>query len=184
MVGQDKIYSSCDGICVRIGYDKSYGNFVVIKSNGKYHWFCHLRKIYAIVGKKVARTTVIGLMGSTGNSTGKHLHYEIRNASNKYADVSNPAEFMGIPNKVDSYNSANYKVVDSVNNSVNETKVLAKNTNLRTEPSTSAKASLYLANTTVIVLAKNVASHDGYVWDKVKVRANGKVGYMINKNYK
>lgn len=141
-------------------------------------------RLYVTVGKKVARTTVIGLMGSTGNSTGKHLHYEIRNASNKYADVSNPATFMGIPNKVGSYNSANYKVVDSVNNTVNETKVLAKNTNLRTEPTTSAKASLYLANTTVIILKKSVAQNNGYTWDKVKIKANGKVGYMINKNYK
>ena len=166
---------------MRTGYDKSYGNFVIIKSNGKYHWFCHLRKIFVCAGKKVTKTTVLGLMGSTGNSTGKHLHYEIRNASNKYADVSNPAAFMGIPNKAGSYNSANYQ---AVNNSVNETKVLAKNTNLRTEPNTSAKAILYKANTTVIVLAKSVANNNRYVWDKVKIRANGKVGYMINKNYK
>ena len=187
LVGNEKIYSSCDGEVVRTGYDKSYGNYIVVKDNttGKYHWFCHLSHISTGAGKKVSRTTVIGIMGSTGNSTGKHLHFEIRNASNKYADTSNPAEYMGIPNSVGTYNSANYQISNNSNSNTVKLETLARNTNLRDKPTTqNSNATLYLANTTLYVLEKNVANNDGYIWDKVRIRVNGQEGYMINKNYK
>lgn len=185
LVGDEKIYSSCDGKVVRTGYDKSYGNFIVVKNSldGKYHWFCHLSKIKVNVGQTVLRTNVIGIMGSTGNSTGKHLHFEIRNESNSYGDNSNPADYMGIPNKVGSYNSADYKV-DEDEHYEPVLKTLARNTNLRSEPNTGASATLYLKNTTLYVLKPGVAQNAGYTWDKVKIRVNGKEGYMINKNYK
>lgn len=186
----DKIYSSCDGEVTKTGWDDSYGNFIVVKNSidGKYHWFCHLSKINVSKGTKVSRTNVIGIMGSTGNSTGKHLHFEIRNASNKYADNSNPADYMGIPNKVGSYNTANYQTNSNSNSSNNssagELKTLARDTNLRSEPTTSADKVLYLANTTLYVLEPSYTQADGYTWDKVRIRVNGKEGYMINKNYK
>ena len=63
-------------------------------------------------------------------------------------------------------------------------KTLARNTNLRSEPNTKSSATLYLANTTLYVLEAGVAQADGYTWDKVRIRTNGKEGYMINKNYK
>lgn len=182
----DKIYSSCDGEVTRTGWDDSYGNFIVVKNNadGKYHWFCHLSKINVSKGTKVTRTSVIGIMGSTGNSTGKHLHFEIRNASNKYADNSNPADYMGIPNQVGSYDSANYQTTNS-SSSTGELKTLVRNTNLRDKPTTKdSTAVLYLANTTLYVLQSDVAQADGYIWDKVRIRVNGKEGYMINKNYR
>ena len=187
LVGDEKIYSSCNGEVTKTGWDKSYGNYIVVKNDadGKYHWFCHLAKISVGAGKRVTRTTVIGIMGATGNATGKHLHFEIRNASNKYADNSNPADYMGIPNKVGSYNTSNYQLGDnSSNTSSGELKTLARNTNLRSAPTTSASKVLYLANTTLYVLQAGVAQADGYTWDKVRIRVNGKQGYMINKNYK
>ena len=111
-----KIYSSCDGTVYKTGWDESYGNYVVVKNSddGKYHWFCHLSKINTSKGKKVTRTSVIGIMGNTGNSTGTHLHFEIRNKSNKYADVSDPASYMGIANKLGSYNTNDYQLNDEV----------------------------------------------------------------------
>ena len=141
-----------------------------------------MAKINVSKGTKVSRTSVIGVMGSTGNSTGKHLHFEIRNASNKYADNSNPADYMGIPNRVGNYNSKNYQIRNS---NSNELKTLARNTNLRNKPTTQGSSTtLYVKNTTLYVLEKNVARADGYTWDKVKIRVNGKIGYMINQNYK
>lgn len=181
------IYATCNGTVVRTGYDKSYGNFIVIKSNkqDKYHWFCHLSKINVVYGQNVTRVTKIGIMGSTGNSTGTHLHYEIRNSSNKYGDNSNPADYMGIQNKVGNYNSSNYQISENTNNQTNELKTLARNTNLRDKPTTeNSTATLYLANTTLYVIEKSVANANGYTWDKVRIRVNGKEGYMINCNYK
>ncbi len=184
LIGEnDKIYSSCNGVVTRTGWDNSYGNFIVVKNNadGRYHWFCHLSKVNVSKGQTVSRTSVIGIMGSTGNSTGKHLHFEIRNASNKYADNSNPADYMGIPNKTGKYNSANYQI----SNNTSELKTLARNTNLRNKPTTQGtSATLYVKNTTLYVLEKSVARADGFVWDKVRIRVNGKEGYMINQNYK
>lgn len=185
----DTIYGTCDGTVTKIGWDNSYGNYITVKApDGKYHWFCHLSKVTCSEGQKISRTTKIGVMGNTGNSTGKHLHFEIRNSSNKYADNSNPADYMGIPNKVGSYDSNNYQISNNSstsNNATGELKTLARNTNLRNEPTTnSSEKTLYITNTTLYVLQAGVAQANGYTWDKVRIRVNGEEGYMINQNYK
>ena len=185
LTGSDTIYATCDGTVTRIGLnDDGYGNFIVVKAtNGKYHWFCHLSRIDVKENQTVNRLSKIGIMGNTGNTTGKHLHYEIRNESNKYADNINPAEYMGIPNKVGTYDSKNYQIGESTTTE-GELKTLKRNTNLREEPNTKSNATLYLENTTLYVLQKSVAVADGYTWDKVRIRVTGDEGYMINKNYK
>lgn len=184
LTGSEQIYGTCDGTVIRIeNNDKDYGNFVVVQSSdNKYHWFCHLASINCKVNDKINRLSKIGIMGSTGNATGKHLHFEIRNSSNKYADDINPATYMGIPNKVGSYDTANYQLDSST---TSELKTLARNTNLRNKPTIKdSEAVLYLENTTLYVLEKGVAQADGYTWDKVRIRVTGDEGYMINQNYK
>lgn len=186
----DTIYGTCDGTVTKIGWDKSYGNYITVKAlDGKYHWFCHLSSVTCNEGQKISRTTKIGVMGNTGNSTGKHLHFEIRNSSNKYADNINPAGYMGIPNAVGSYDSNNYQIgstnSSSSNANIGELKTLNHNTNLRKAPTTSADIiDLYIPDTTLYILESNVAQADGYTWDKVRIRVTGAEGYMINKNYK
>lgn len=183
-----KVYSICPGVIERAGYDKGgFGNYVRIKEEGTENriYLAHLDKIYVKVGQKVTYTTVVGLMGSTGNSTGPHTHVEIRQFQNGVAFKKlNPATYMGIPNKVGTYNSANYQIASKPVTQDPVLKTLARNTNLRSEPNTKSSATLYLANTTLYVLEAGVDNADGYVWDKVRIRVNGIEGYMINKNYK
>lgn len=63
------------------------------------------------IGNHVNRSTIIGIMGATGNVTGKHLHYEIRNKKILTAEsLINPAEYIGIPNLKGSYNSKDYQL--------------------------------------------------------------------------
>ena len=57
----------------------SYGNLVKVDhGNGIETWYGHCSKIYAKVGQKVEAGDTIAAVGSTGNSTGPHLHFEIR----------------------------------------------------------------------------------------------------------
>lgn len=112
-IGSDNIYATCDGVVDTKGVDGSFGNYIIIKEDGinRYHYFCHLSKFNVEEGDRVNRSSIIGVMGSTGHVTGKHLHYEIRNAKVLRADtLINPAEHCGIPNAEGTYNSANYQI--------------------------------------------------------------------------
>lgn len=62
-----------------------YGNYVVINHpNGTQTLYGHLSKILISSGQKVDRGNAIGLVGSSGNSTGCHVHFEIRGAKNLF----------------------------------------------------------------------------------------------------
>jgi biotin carboxyl carrier protein len=73
------VKSTMDGKVTYAGWNnEGYGNLVIVE-NGKYRtYFGHLSNIPVKVGEKVSAGTVIGLSGNTGNSTGPHLHYEVR----------------------------------------------------------------------------------------------------------
>jgi murein DD-endopeptidase MepM/ murein hydrolase activator NlpD len=73
------IYATADGIVGRSGWVGGYGNLVELEHGGKLQTrYGHLSKIMVAPGTRVKRGQVIGLMGSTGRSTGSHLHYEVR----------------------------------------------------------------------------------------------------------
>ncbi|WP_406862363.1 M23 family metallopeptidase [Streptomyces sp. HUAS MG47] len=76
------------------GDGPAYGNAIVVKhANGKYSQYAHLSKISVHIGQKVGAGQKIALSGNTGNSSGPHLHFEIRNTPN-YGSALNPAAFL------------------------------------------------------------------------------------------
>lgn len=61
------------------GKKGSYGNLVIVDhGNGVETWYGHCSKLYSNVGDTVEAGSIIAAVGSTGNSTGPHLHFEIR----------------------------------------------------------------------------------------------------------
>ena len=61
------------------GYKGSYGNLIVIDhGNGVQTYYGHSSRIYVSAGESVSQGEAIGAVGSTGNSTGPHLHFEVR----------------------------------------------------------------------------------------------------------
>ena len=74
--------------------DASYGNYIKIKhSDGYYTLYAHLDKVYVKKGDKVVKGQIIGYMGNTGVSYGKHLHFEVRNTKDKRI---NPTKYLKI----------------------------------------------------------------------------------------
>ncbi|MEV6652622.1 M23 family metallopeptidase [Streptomyces sp. NPDC051219] len=76
------------------GDGPAYGNAIVVKhANGKYSQYAHLSKIKVYIGQKVKTNQQIALSGNTGNSSGPHLHFEIRTTPN-YGSAINPVAFL------------------------------------------------------------------------------------------
>lgn len=80
-----------DGIVIMSGYKGAYGKVIVVDhGNGFETLYGHLSQISARPGEKVCRGEIIGNVGSTGRSTGPHLHYEVR----KNGEPQNPIPYL------------------------------------------------------------------------------------------
>jgi len=87
------VYAAAEGRVMRIGYDAGgYGNFIEMRHpNGMTTLYGHLSRVDVGSGDTIAPDQRIGLVGSTGYSTGPHLHFEVRRGG---AQV-NPAKVIG-----------------------------------------------------------------------------------------
>ena len=103
-----RIFATCTGTVRLVAYDANgWGNYISIGDEaGRRHIFCHLAEVYVQKGQKVDRTTVIGKMGTTGNSTGTHLHYQLQNGTT----VIDPTDYLGIPNRIGEYESEDFQI--------------------------------------------------------------------------
>ncbi len=67
------------GVVTEVGYDGAYGaKTVVTLEDGTEVWYCHQSSQSVAPGEQVAAGDVLGAVGSTGNTTGSHLHLEVR----------------------------------------------------------------------------------------------------------
>ena len=73
------VKTTMDGRVIHAGWNtQGYGNLVIVENGAYRTYYAHLSSIPVAVGDEVKAGTIIGLSGNTGNSTGPHLHYEIR----------------------------------------------------------------------------------------------------------
>lgn len=87
-IGTDILASAPGTVSVAksTGWNYGYGQYIVITHpNGTQTVYAHLSNIDVYVGQSVSRGQKIGDMGSTGNSTGPHVHFEVRGAYNPFA---------------------------------------------------------------------------------------------------
>lgn len=91
------VYSTAEGVVISAGWDGGYGKSVTIRhAFGIETRYAHLSDIRVKAGQRVSRGDRIGDMGNSGNSTGTHVHYEVRVSD----DPVNPMTFIKAANDV------------------------------------------------------------------------------------
>jgi murein DD-endopeptidase MepM/ murein hydrolase activator NlpD len=91
------IYATADGIIGRAQWVSGYGKYVEVEhGNAIQTRYGHLSAMNVYSGQRVRKGDIIGFMGSTGRSTGSHLHYEVRIAG----EPVNPTSFLEPATKV------------------------------------------------------------------------------------
>lgn len=70
----DKVMAMMEGVVVKVGQDKTSGKYVTLRHGSYTVSYCHLSKVLVGKGATVRPRDVVGVSGSTGRSTGEHLH--------------------------------------------------------------------------------------------------------------
>ncbi len=92
------VFASAPGTVIFAGEKSGYGLLVEVKGSKETFRYAHLSKITVYVGQRVDRGTLIGRVGSTGVSTGPHLHFEIEVLAK--GEVVNPLAYLPSSTKV------------------------------------------------------------------------------------
>ena len=73
------VKATADGIVIHANWNAGYGRCVIVDhGNGYQTWYAHLSKMDVMEGEEIRQGEVVGRVGTTGRSTGPHLHYEVR----------------------------------------------------------------------------------------------------------
>lgn len=102
----ENVYSVMDGVVTAAGWDpKGGGNFMKVRHFNRFETsYLHLSEMYYRPGEKVTAGYVIGKSGNSGNSTGPHLHFSVK----EFGQSINPAHFLNdlikVNNLIATYN--------------------------------------------------------------------------------
>lgn len=92
-----KVYSTGDGVVVAVKRNSTYGLLIDIEHTDRVvSRYAHLSKALVKEGQEVHRGTVVGLVGSSGHSTGPHLHYEVLVDGR----AKDPAKYLALADKI------------------------------------------------------------------------------------
>lgn len=157
----NRLYPAEYGIVTKIGKDSSSGNYLYVWYAGAFHFFCHMASIGVRVGQVVSPSTMLGMSGNTGHSTGVHLHYGIRTSMLKSSWI-NPDKWIADhqPVKLTRY--------------VNATRGL----NVRTKPSILSTRITTLKNDTQVIVRLN---YNGWAYVSYKVGTMTKYGWVSSE---
>jgi murein DD-endopeptidase MepM/ murein hydrolase activator NlpD len=93
------ILAADSGVVVTSEYSSSYGNYIMIMhGGGRYTLYAHMSQRYSSVGDEVSQGETIGLVGSTGMSTGPHIHYEVYEAGKRVNPLNYYSNYEVSPN--------------------------------------------------------------------------------------
>ena len=103
----ENVYSIMDGIVTSAGWDsKGGGNYIKVKHFNRFETsYLHLSEIYYQIGEKVKAGFIIGKSGNSGNSTGPHLHFSVR----EFGQSINPSHFLNDLIKVNNLIANHYE---------------------------------------------------------------------------
>lgn len=97
------IRATASGVVTKAGWNGGYGRLVEINhGNGYFTRFAHMSKVLVAEGDKIKIGDVVGAVGSSGRSTGPHLHYEVR----KNGSAVDPLRFIKAGKRIDRYLAA------------------------------------------------------------------------------
>lgn len=120
---ESPLYSVLDGQVIDKGYNSVRGYYVIVKGDNNLAFlYQHMVATATVeIGERVLQNQLVGYEGSTGSSSGSHVHMEMQDLTNRAwywgNDISyymNPADFMGIPNQTNAecyYTGTPYYVV-------------------------------------------------------------------------
>lgn len=104
----ENVYSVLDGVITEAGWDNGGGgNYIKVRHSNRFETaYLHLSQIYYKVGEIVKAGYIIGKSGNSGNSTGPHLHFSVK----EYGQFINPTEFLNdvikVNNLISIYNES------------------------------------------------------------------------------
>ena len=104
----ENVYTVLDGIVSEAGWDKNGGgNYIKVRHSNRFETsYLHLSQIYYRTGEVVKAGYIIGKSGNSGNSTGPHLHFAVK----EYGKFINPTQFLNDIIKANNLISAYYEL--------------------------------------------------------------------------